>query len=97
MKNRCRLCDAPPHLHNLQLPDKHDDGCPRGAPPPDRLTLKPGHEEEDHDHLILDGEEVIRVDYGEVDQRGRGVGSPGPVEIKKLLRAVNAAFRKETR
>jgi hypothetical protein len=30
----CRLCDAPAHLHNLQLPDHHDTGCPheRRAP-----------------------------------------------------------------
>lgn len=28
--NKCRLCDAPPHLHNTQLPDKHDATCTRG-------------------------------------------------------------------
>ena len=28
MATKCALCDAPPHLHSLQLPDKHSPGCP---------------------------------------------------------------------
>jgi len=28
MSEQCDLCDAPTHLHNLQLPDKHSPWCP---------------------------------------------------------------------
>lgn len=28
----CRLCNAPLHLHNLQLPEHHDPGCERAGP-----------------------------------------------------------------
>lgn len=58
------------------------------------LNLRPGHEEEDHDHIMCNGREVLRVDYGEVDTKGRGIGGLGPREISRLVRAVNRAHAK---
>lgn len=57
-----------------------------------RFTFKPKHSEEDHDHIMFDGKEIVRIDYGEVDHRGRGIGGAGPYEIRKLVRAANAAL-----
>lgn len=31
-----------------------------------RLSLKPNHASEDHDHLLLDGKELARVEYGDI-------------------------------
>ena len=33
--SKCQLCDAPPHLHNTQIPDTHTPGCERAPKPLD--------------------------------------------------------------
>lgn len=53
-----------------------------------RLSLKPNHAaecEEDHDHLLLDGKEIARFEYGDIDRREIHVTTAKHVRIEELL------------
>jgi hypothetical protein len=50
-----------------------------------RFTLRRGHAEEDHDHVLFAGREVVRFDYGED-------GDTTARSVKRLVRAANRAL-----
>lgn len=57
-----------------------------------KLGLKSKHENEDHDHLVMNGVEIVRVDYGETDLQERGVGEDlGPQDVRDHVQTFTRA------